>query len=43
LHTLDDGCVTVEIDRDPTTPENAVGRMRISTFRSGKTFLSGGY
>ncbi len=43
LHTLDDGCVTVEIDRDPTTPESAVGRMRISTFRSGKTFLSGGY
>ena len=43
LHTLDDGCVTVEIDRDPTTPESAVGRMKISTFRSGKTFLSGGY
>ena len=43
LHTLDDGCVTVEIERDPTTRERAVGRMRISTFRSGKTFLSGGY
>jgi competence protein ComEC len=43
LHTLDDGCVTVEIDRDPTQPENAVGRMKISTFRSGKTFVSGGY
>ena len=43
LHTLDDGCVTVEIDRDPTTPESAVGRMKISTFRSEKTFLSGGY
>lgn len=43
LHTLDDGCVTVEIDRDPTTPESAVGRMRISTFRSGKSFESGGY
>lgn len=43
LHTLDDGCVAVEIDRDPTAPESAVGRMKISTFRSGKTFLSGGY
>ena len=43
LHTLDDGCVTVEIDRDPTTPESAAGRMKISTFRSGKTFSSGGY
>lgn len=43
LHTLDDGCVTVEIERDPTTPESAVGRMKISTFRSGKTFLSGGF
>jgi competence protein ComEC len=43
LHTLDDGCVTVEIDRDPTTPESAVGRMKISTFRSGKSFESGGF
>ncbi len=43
LHTLDDGCVTVEIDRDPTQPKAAVGRMKISTFRSGKSFLSGGF
>ena len=43
LHTLDDGCVTVEIERDPTRPGSGVGKMKISTFRSGKTFESGGF
>ncbi|MBR4834813.1 MAG: MBL fold metallo-hydrolase, partial [Thermoguttaceae bacterium] len=43
LHTLDDGRVLIEIERDPGKPENGVGKMRISTFRSEKTFSSGDF
>lgn len=43
LHTLDDGRVLVEIERDPEKPENGVGKMRVSTLRSGKTFSSGDF
>lgn len=43
LHTLDDGCVRIEIERDPNGDENALGKMTVRTFRSERFFESGDF